>query len=242
MNDPQQKAAFQRILDLGVVFQPLKPFYFGFEEIVRKDGSKILVPVQHKYSEYPIIPELLPIRNTKDSEKVNSGEQTDSTSTSKAAVYEKSETKTKSVGYSRPSVVEQLKADAEARQKQLASIVEKSLSKQAGLYSQANGDDIWRFLASGNVKVDSATSLQAQKDIGEDGYWGVKQTSQRLFDFASALAGDDVDKMKEMQKAMEKGFKLATGAWGKKLPSICSETMDAANKLFEDYYASKSSE
>ena len=71
MKDPQQKAAFQRILDLGVVFQPLKPFYFGFEEIVREDGSKILVPVQHKYSEYPIIPELLPIRNAKDSEKVN---------------------------------------------------------------------------------------------------------------------------------------------------------------------------
>ncbi len=37
-------------------------------------------------------------------------------------------------------------------------------------------------------------------------YYGVKQTSQRLFDFAAALAGDDVDKMKEMQKAMEKGF------------------------------------
>ena len=53
----------QRILDLGVVFQPLKPFYFGFEEILRSDGSKILVPVQHKYSEYPIIPELLPEGN-----------------------------------------------------------------------------------------------------------------------------------------------------------------------------------
>lgn len=33
-----------------------------------------------------------------------------------------------------------------------------------------------------------------------------KQISQRLFDFASASAGDDVDKMKEMQKAMEKGL------------------------------------
>ena len=176
-----------------------------------------------------------------ESEKINSDEQTDITNTGKAAVYEKSEPKTKSVSYSRPSVVKQLKADAEARQKQLASIVEKSLSKQAGLYGKTNGEDIWKALASGNVKVDAATSLQAQKDIGEDGYWGVKQTSQRLFDFASALAGDDVDKMKEMQKAMEKGFKLATGAWGKKLPSICSETMDAANKLFEDYFASKSS-
>ena len=98
------------------------------------------------------------------------------------------------------------------------------------------------MLASGNFTVDANTRAQAQKDIAEDGYWGVTQTSQRLFDFASALAGDDVDKMKEMQKAMEKGFKKATGAWGKDLPEISSKTLDAANKLFEDYYKSKESE
>ena len=53
------------------------------------------------------------------------------------------------------------------------------------------------------------------------------------------LAGDDVEKMKEMQSAMEKGFKMATKSWGRELPSICHETISAANKLFEDYYASK---
>ena len=67
----------------------------------------------------------------------------------------------------------------------------------------------------------------------------MRTRKQRLFDFASALAGDDVDKMKQMQKAMEKGFKLATKAWGRDLPSICNDTLDAANKLFEDYYKSK---
>jgi hypothetical protein len=89
--------------------------------------------------------------------------------------------------------------------------------------------------------VDAATKAQAQEDISEDGYWGVKQTSQRLFDFASALAGDDVEKMKKMQAAMEKGYKLATKSWGKDLPSISSDTINAANKLFEDYYKSKES-
>lgn len=39
------------------------------------------------------------------------------------------------------------------------------------------------FLASGNFTVDAATKAQAQADIAEDGYWGVSQTSQRLFDF-----------------------------------------------------------
>jgi len=27
--------------------------------------------------------------------------------------------------------------------------------------------------------------------------------------------------------------------WGSDLPGICKDTFDAANKLFEDYYASK---
>lgn len=46
-----------------------------------------------------------------------------------------------------------------------------------------------------------------------------------------ALAGDDVDKMKEMQAAVKKGYEQAEKTWGGKLPSICSETLDAVNKL-----------
>ena len=87
--------------------------------------------------------------------------------------------------------------------------------------------------------VSAADIAQAKEDISEDGYWGIKQTSQRLFDFASALAGDNPEMMKKMQAAMEKGFKQATAAWGKDLPDICKDTISAANKLFDDYYASK---
>ena len=141
----------------------------------------------------------------------------------------------------RSALVDKLKADQEARQKQLASLVQQMMSKQAGTYGLANNDKdgIWKFLASGNYTVDAETKAQAQKDIAEDGYYGVKQTSQRLFDFASALAGDDVEKMKKMQDAMQKGFQAATKAWGKELPGICNDTLQAANKLFDDYYASK---
>ncbi len=141
----------------------------------------------------------------------------------------------------RSAIVNQLKADAEARQKQLLDIVHKTLTGQVTAFGKASNDDnsIWKTLASGNFTVDEETKKQAQEDISEDGYWGVKQTSQRLFDFASALAGDDVDKMKEMQSAMEKGFKQATKDWGQDLPSISKDTLEAANKLFEDYYASK---
>lgn len=164
-------------------------------------------------------------------------------------VYEKSNATATKATYSvnkmssqeRSALVKQLQADQQSRQQSLVNIAQKMMQGQAKSYSLASGDDaVWKFLAKGDYTVDAATKAQAQRDISEDGYWGVKQTSQRLFDFASALAGDDVDKMKEMQAAMEKGFRKATGAWGRDLPSISRNTMDAANKLFEDYYASKS--
>ena len=95
------------------------------------------------------------------------------------------------------------------------------------------------FSAENLKNVDQAAIQQAKADVAEDGYWGVKQTSQRMFDFASALAGDDVEKMKKMQEAMQKGFDQATKAWGQDLPGICKDTIDAANKLFDEYYKSK---
>lgn len=168
---------------------------------------------------------------------------------SDGVVYEKgSSDTTKKATYSinkmskedRAAIVKQLKADQAAREQSLISLVSQMMSKQASasLYG-GDSDGIWKFIASGKYTVDAATKAQAQKDIAEDGYWGVKQTSQRLFDFASALAGDDVDKMKEMQAAVEKGFKLAGKAWGGELPGISQDTFAATNKLFEEYYKSK---
>lgn len=168
-------------------------------------------------------------------------------------VYEKSQEEDKKAPYSinkmsvedRDALVQKLKADQAERQSQLLDIVRQMMTKQANTAGMAKwgeaDDDIWKFLAKGDFTVDAQTKAQAQKDIAEDGYWGVKQTSQRLFDFASALAGDDVEQMKKMQSAMEKGYKQATKAWGRELPEISSKTLEAANQLFEDYYASKAS-
>ncbi len=158
-------------------------------------------------------------------------------------IYEKSaEVEEKKAIYSinkmsaedRAALVQQLKEDQVARQNQLAELVRQMFSDQAGVSKLA---DLFTPEKLKDVKPEDIE--QAKKDVAEDGYWGVKQTSQRLFDFASALAGDDPDKMKEMQAAMEKGFKEATGAWGDELPDICKDTLAAANKMFEEYYDSK---
>lgn len=156
-----------------------------------------------------------------------------------SAVYEPStdvkQTDTVTAKQKKEAIISKLKAETEARTQQLQQLVQQMISKQGNAYGQAN--DMWKFLASGNFTVDAQTKAQAQADIAEDGYWGVKQTSERIFDFAKALSGGDMDKMKEMQEAFEKGFKQATKTWGKELPQISQDTHDAVNKLFEDYYA-----
>lgn len=138
----------------------------------------------------------------------------------------------------RAALVKQLQADQDQRAQSLINMVRNVLGQQTK-YASASDDSIWRFLADGNYTVDAQTKADAQAAIAEDGYYGVKQTSERLFEFAQALAGDDVEKMKDMQAAIEKGYKLATGSWGKELPEICKNTLDAVNQKFDDYYNSK---
>lgn len=137
----------------------------------------------------------------------------------------------------RAAIVKQLQADAEQRNASMMNMVQKVLGQQT---AYSTGDNsIWRFLAGGNFTVDAKTKAEAQEAISEDGYYGVKKTSERLFEMAQALAGDDEDKMKEMQEAIKKGYKQATAAWGKDLPSICQDTMNAVDELFDGYYAGK---
>lgn len=137
----------------------------------------------------------------------------------------------------RAALVQSLKDDLNNQMSRFTNMMTQMFQKQGITANLYQGDDFWKFMASGNYTVDAQTKADAQAAISEDGYWGVSQTSQRIFDFAKALAGDDPDKMKQMQEAVEKGFKQAEEAWGGSLPSICGDTHSAIGKLFDDYYA-----
>lgn len=137
----------------------------------------------------------------------------------------------------RAALVNSLKADLDNQMARFTNMMTQMFQKQGITGLTAQGDDMWRRIASGNFTVDAQTKAEAQEAISEDGYWGVKQTSQRIFDFAYALAGDDQEKMKEMQAAVEKGFEEATKSWGRELPSIAHDTHNAINDLFDSYYS-----
>ncbi len=140
---------------------------------------------------------------------------------SPSAVYEKSD------------IITALQNDAEARAKQLHDMVADAIHKQAGL--SLGGDDVWKFLAKGDFSVTEEAKKQAQELISEDGYYGVKQTSDRILQFAQALSGGDVSKGKALLDAFKKGFKEATKSWGKDLPEICQKTYDEVERKFNDW-------
>lgn len=174
------------------------------------------------------------ITDTKEANETSntSTNTTTNATASEGVVYESSNIKNMSKS-DRASLVEKLKADADARVAQLRSLVEKMFLQQGQKITDA--DNMWKFLASGDFTVDKATAEAAQEAISEDGYWGVEQTSQRIFDMAVALSGGDSDKMDDMLDAFKKGFDQATSTWGKELPDISQKTYGAVLEKFEAY-------
>ncbi|MBR1931097.1 MAG: hypothetical protein IJ833_06445 [Lachnospiraceae bacterium] len=181
---------------------------------------------------------------TKASEENTSAVVSKSAAEESGVVYEPSKgTATSSVKKTYTpdtNLINKLKADADARTSQMRSLVEKMLSKQADTFGKAN--DIWSFLREGNFTVDPATKAQAQADIAEDGYWGVKQTSDRIIQFATALTGGDPDKLEQMRSAFEKGFKMAEKTWGGDLPEISQQTYKAVMDKFDELSAQNKAE
>lgn len=156
-----------------------------------------------------------------------------------AAVYEKSEAKpadsTKQI-YSkedRAAIIKKLKADAAERQEQLVQLVADTLNGQklkssiASLFGAGDSKGIGLKDIFESMQVDEETIAQAQKDIAEDGYWGVEQTSDRMVEMAVALSGGDTSKADLLIESVKKGFEQATSAWGDELPEISQKTLDA---------------
>lgn len=173
---------------------------------------------------------------TRNVEKDKTNQSTDKKATASTeaqgtgVVYEPSDTSVKSKN---EAIVAQLKMDQEERQKKLFDIVRNSMKGQGNSFALASNDSMWRFLADGKVAVDEVTRKKAQEDISEDGYWGVKKTSDRIIDFAKALTGGDASKIGQMRDAFEKGFRQATKTWGKELPSISKDTYKAVMDKFD---------
>jgi len=87
---------------------------------------------------------------------------------------------------------------------------------------------------NGKVEVDDEARTEASELISDNGYWGVDQTSTRIFEFTIGAAGDDTEKLEQIKAGIEKGFGMALDSFGGSLPEISYKTHNAViDKLDE---------
>ena len=125
--------------------------------------------------------------------------------------------------------IERLRSENEAR---MANLVQQMLGKQI------SRNNVLEAIKAGQFSAEDIE--QAKKDVADDGYWGVEQTSDRIVQFATALTGGDPDKLDSMIEAFEKGYAEAEKQWGGELPELSQRTREAVLEKFrklKDQYA-----
>ncbi len=78
----------------------------------------------------------------------------------------------------------------------------------------------------------------AAKAVGEGGDWSVDAVSSRIFDLATAIAGNDPEKLATMRAAVEEGFKQAGATWTnatglQNMPDITKNTYNEIMSRFD---------
>ncbi len=164
-----------------------------------------------------------------------------------AAVYEKSEQATTGTNttYTRDNVtISEISKQVEAKLASLRATVETLFNTQSVKSGEAQGLSYDQIMAKydgrlkdfyQNLEVDEETSANAQQEISEDGFWGVKQTAARTLDFAKALAGGDPAKLDLLRNAIQEGYTAAEKAWGGQLPEICKQTQAAIMQGLDEW-------
>jgi hypothetical protein len=104
-----------------------------------------------------------------------------------------------------------------------------NLSTQSGLLHLLNNSefDVSTLQYNGRSILDLSPE-EAADLVSEEGFYGVKNTAERLSGFVINGAGDDLDKIRAGRAGIIRGFKEAEELWGEKLPEISYDTLELA--------------
>ena len=105
-------------------------------------------------------------------------------------------------------------------------VFRKLLYEQSGIAIPAKGE---------NLEIPKETVEEAQKAIGEGGYYSPENTATRILDFAKGLSNGDAGKFNLLKDVVEKGFAAAGEQLGGKLPDISNQTYDLVRQKFADW-------
>jgi len=136
-------------------------------------------------------------------------------------------------GAADPGKLDQLWRDTNHAGDAVRKLIASALGKD-----DASGQGFWAVRAKG-IKLSEADRAQAQQLISEDGFFGVKQTTARIMDFAKALVGEGASEaqIEKMRAAVQKGFDEVARMFGgfDKLPQVTKDTHAAIMSAFDDW-------
>ena len=79
-----------------------------------------------------------------------------------------------------------------------------------------------------DLSPEEATDL-----VGENGFFGITQTSDRVSNFVFSFAGDDLEKLQKGRDGIVKGFEEANKMFGGNLPEISYKTQERTLALID---------
>lgn len=79
-----------------------------------------------------------------------------------------------------------------------------------------------------DLSPEEATDL-----VGENGFFGITQTSDRVSNFVFGFAGDDLEKLQKGRDGIVKGFEEANKMFGGNLPEISYKTQERTLALID---------
>ncbi len=125
--------------------------------------------------------------------------------------------------------------------------IKNNTSAQKDILSFLSGEHISDEFNLANTGYDGKPITELSKDeanelIGEDGFFGIEQTSQRVADFVFSFSGDDLEKLQKGREGIVLGFEQAEKMWGGELPQISYDTQAKTLELIDTKIAELSNE
>jgi len=107
--------------------------------------------------------------------------------------------------------------------------------------------DILKFLAGKEVSDDfnlantgytgkpisELSPEEAAELVGEDGFFGIEETANRVANFAISIAGGNLDNLEKTREGVVQGFQDAEDMWGGELPAISYATQDRTLEIID---------
>ncbi len=141
--------------------------------------------------------------------------------------------------------IEAMLEESNRKTEEAKALFGKIFSNQANTSYMAEGTDVLKNIESAiknyaetgelDFEVSEEVSEQAREDVSEDGYYGVKQTSERILSFAKAISGGDPDKIDLLREAVDEAFGEVEELFGGELPQLSKDTYDAVMKGFDEW-------